>query len=91
MAEAPVTAWQGSERLVLVDGYLSAGRGGSGAALHGKAIFVLYCLGCENSIPNHRIIMAYETADLRLAKAAELAGGPFSCERVMYFAVKPEK
>jgi hypothetical protein len=27
MAEAPVTAWQGSERLVLVDGFLSAGRG----------------------------------------------------------------
>jgi hypothetical protein len=65
--------------------------GGSGATLHGKAIFVLYCLGCENSMPNHRIIMAYETADLRLAKAAELAGGPFSCERVIYYAVKPEK
>jgi hypothetical protein len=42
-------------------------------------------------MPNHHIIMAYETADLRLAKAAELAGGPFSCERVMYYAVKPEK
>jgi hypothetical protein len=51
-------------------------------------IFILYCVSCEQSHPNHRIINAYKTLEgCYHAKESVKAtvGSVLSCEKVAFY------
>jgi len=52
-----------------------------------KFIFVLYCVvGCEQTLPNHRMIYAYDTIEQcqKAKERVERLSTIYSCEKVSF-------